>query len=121
MRFVIVMPAGHVYPQFRVREVEQGELLCRLGYPFVDSVGPTWSKNKGFAFTNLFPVPQFVNEALVSRFVQLNAGVWIETNSPGLKGQSGGPLADSDSYICGVQVNTGHYSLGFKGKGRNQA
>ena len=115
-----VPPAGHPFPKFRLREVEQGELLCRLGYPFVDGIKPTWDQNKGFAFTNLFPVPQFVNEALVSRFAKLQSGVWIETSSPGLRGQSGGPLADSDGYICGVQVNTHHYPLGFEGKGRNQ-
>ena len=106
-------PSGYKFPQFRVREVEQGELLCRIGYPFIDSIRPTWSREKGFSFTNLFPVPMFANEALVSRFAKLNTGKWIETSSPGLKGQSGGPLVDSDGYICGIQVNTGHYPLGF--------
>ena len=115
-----VTPAGHMFPRFRVHEVEQGELLCRLGYPFVDGIQPTWTKDKGFSFTNLFPVPMFVNEALVSRFAKLKTGVWIETSSPGLKGQSGGPLVDANGYICGIQVNTHHYPLGFEGQGRNQ-
>ena len=113
-------PSGYEFPRFRVHEVEQGELLCRIGYPFVDGVRPSWSKEKGFSFTNLFPVPMFVNEALVSRFARLNTGRWIETSSPGLNGQSGGPLVDSDGYICGIQVNTCHYPLGFGGTGRNQ-
>ena len=111
---------GHVFPRLRTREVEQGELLCRLGYPFVDDIRPTWDPEKGFIFSNLFPVPQFANEAMVSRFAQLDGGIWIETSSPGLKGQSGGPLADPDGLICGIQVNTHHYPLGFEGKGRNQ-
>ena len=115
-----IAPPGHVYPRFRVREVEQGELLCRIGYPFVEGIRPTWSNEKGFAFANLFPVPLFVNEALVSRFAKLNSGIWIETSSPGLRGQSGGPLADSDGFICGIQANTKHYPLGFEGTGRNQ-
>lgn len=115
-----VAPPGFVYPRFRVREVEQGELLCRMGYPFVEGIRPTWSNEKGFSFANLFPVPLFVNEALVSRFARLSSGIWIETSSPGLKGQSGGPLADSEGNICGIQVNTKHYPLEFEGRGRNQ-
>ena len=112
-------PQGHVFPRLRVMDVQQGELLCRAGYPFVDNIKPKWSGNR-FTFTNLFPVPMFVNEALVSRFATLKSGMWIETSSPGLKGQSGGPLADADGLICGIQVNTHHYPLGFQGRGRNQ-
>ena len=114
-----VPPEGHVFPQLRTRDVEQGELLCRAGYPFVEDIKPQWSDGR-FTFTNLFPVPQFVNEALVSRFVRLKSGIWIETSSPGLRGQSGGPLADGDGFICGLQVNTKHYPLGFQGRGRSQ-
>ena len=115
-------PNGHVFPKLRIRDVQQGELLCRAGYPFVDDIKPSWKDKDGggFTFTNLFPVPLFVNEALVSRFAKLNSGMWIETSSPGLKGQSGGPLADADGLICGIQVNTHHYPLGFQGGGRNQ-
>ena len=114
-------PAGHVYPRFRTDEVEQGELLCRGGYPFVNSIKPHWTQANGFSFTNLFPTPFFVNEALVSRFGALpSGGRWIETSSPGLGGQSGGPLVDVNSLICGIQVNTEHYPLGFRGAGRNQ-
>ncbi len=110
---------GHVFPKLRVRDVQQGELLCRAGYPFVDGLKPKWTNGR-FTFTNLFPVPMFVNEALVSRFAKLKSGIWIETSSPGLRGQSGGPLADADGFICGLQVNTHHYPLGFQGGGRNQ-
>ena len=116
---------SHVFPRFRGRDVKQGELLCRAGYPFLEELRPKWSKDDGFIFDGLFPVPMFVNEALVSRFNKLvvngnDAGIWIETSSPGLKGQSGGPLADVDGLICGIQVQTHHYPLGFKGRARNQ-
>lgn len=114
-------PNEYVFPQLREYTVQQGELLCRIGFPFVDNnIGISWTKAKGFTFTNLFPVPTFVNEALVSRFGKLKTGLGIETSSPGLKGQSGGPLIDTDGLICGIQVNTHHYPLGFKGSGRNQ-
>ena len=118
-------PPEYSFPTFRTREIGPGEILCRIGYPFIDDRLPTWSKEKGFFFSNLFPLPMFVNEAMVSRFANLNMGTnqnyqWIETSSPGLKGQSGGPLVDPNGYICGIQVNTHHYPLGFQGAGRNQ-
>ena len=121
----VTPPPDYVFPRFRVRDVEQGELLCRAGFPFVDDRRPVWTTEKGFEFSNMFPIPMFVNEALVSRFVNIrldnrDVGTWIETSSPGLKGQSGGPLTDADSLICGIQVNTAHYPLGFRGAGRNQ-
>ena len=113
---------GFQFPRLRTREVDQGELLCRLGFPFAEGIEPTWDHEGGqFVFTNLFPVPLFANEGMVSRFVALESGSrWIETSSPGLKGQSGGPLVDSEGLVCGIQVNTEHYPLGFTGSGRNQ-
>ena len=123
----VTPPPDYVFPKFRVRDVAQGEFLCRAGYPFVNDRRPTWTAEKGFEFKNLFPVPMFVNEALVSRFATVRdnnnraVGKWIETSSPGLRGQSGGPLADADGFICGIQVNTGHYALGFRGAGKNQS
>ena len=112
-------PNGHVFPKLRTSGVQRGELLCRIGYPFVDHLQPTWNNGK-FEFANMFPVPPFANEALVSRFIRQSSGVWFETSSPGLKGQSGGPLADSAGLICGIQVNTRHYDLQFEGAGSNQ-
>ena len=46
---------------------------------------------------------------------------WIETSSPDLKGQSGGPLFDENGLICGIQVNTYLYLLDFYGIGSNQS
>ena len=117
---------GQTFPRLREKELEIGELLCRMGYPLLHKdfrvFKSTWSLDKGFETTmkDASP-PVFVNEALVSRFVQLVnqktgkvTGCWIETSSPGLKGQSGGPLADKNGVVCGIQVKTVSYSLGFK-------
>ena len=38
---------------------------------------------------------------------------YINTSSPGLKGQSGGPIFDVNGHIYGMQVQTDHRSLGF--------
>ena len=120
-----VPESDRVYPRLRSTGVEAGELLCRIGFPFVEDIQPIqigWSNEQGFIAPNLLPVPAFVNEALASRIVGLGStgDEWIETSSPGLRGQSGGPLADVDGFVCGIQVNTGHYPLGFQNAGRNQ-
>ena len=109
-------------PRFRSGDVEAGEMLCRIGFPFVvDDINASWNETEGYVLPNLFPVPRFVNEAMVSRFlVAENGDQWIETSSPGLMGQSGGPLVDADGLVCGIQVRTRHYPLGFSGAGRGQ-
>lgn len=117
------------FPVFRSGGAQQGELLCRAGFPFTgESLTAEWSDSKGFEFENVHPVPMFVNEALVSRFLEVPkgrgdgsiAGRWIETSSPGLTGQSGGPLADVEGRICGIQVNTCSYPLNFAGDASNE-
>ena len=112
-------PGGYQYPVFREGEVEVGELLFRVGYPFLEDMKPTW-ENGAFKLGNLIPIPIFVNEALVSRFVKEGSGEFMETSSPGLRGQSGGPIADANGFICGMQSHTHHYDLGFEGAGQNQ-
>jgi hypothetical protein len=37
----------------------------------------------------------------------------FETSSPGLRGQSGGPVFDQDGTIWGLQTDTVSYPLGF--------
>lgn len=113
------------YPRLRSASVEAGEFLCRIGFPFVEdtqSLQIDWNEKQGFIAPNLLPTPAFVNEALVSRILALDStdDEWIETSSPGLRGQSGGPLADVNGLVCGIQVNTAHYPLGFRNAGRNQ-
>ena len=107
------------YGILRKRPVRQGELLCRIGYPFLAKPKLEYGSN-GFTIVDPLNVAIFVNEALVSRFVTFPQGKMIETSSPGLKGQSGGPLMDKSRYICGIQSQTIPYSLDFPGEGRNQ-
>ena len=106
-------PPNHQYPVFRVREVLPGELLCRIGYPFIEEdFQPKWN-NQTFEFFNIDKLPQFINEALVSRFIDFPnfERAWMETSSPGLAGQSGGPVVDEYGLICGIQVNTRVYPI----------
>jgi hypothetical protein len=35
-------------------------------------------------------------------------------STPGLRGQSGGPVFDTDGVVWGIQVQTNHLALGFQ-------
>ena len=41
---------------------------------------------------------------------------WIETSSPGLRGQSGGPTFDKEGKLWAIQSKTMHLPLGFSPK-----
>ena len=100
-------------------DVRPGELLCRIGYPFhqpqVDKEGTR------ITVSNLLPAPMFANEALVSRYMEFpGGGKWIETSTPGLPGQSGGPLLDERGMLCGIQCNTQPYPMDLNGVSQPQ-
>jgi S1-C subfamily serine protease len=114
--------AGSVahYPVFK-REpvVEPGRSVCRLGFPF-HSVGATFDEARGVfeLAPGSLPVPRFPVEGILTR--QHLAGTtdgieikFLETSSPGLRGQSGGPIFDVDGRVRGLQVRTHHLALGF--------
>ena len=110
-------PRGYRPPEFRTNVVP-GESLCRVGYALLDDIPVTL---KGDSFGLGQAPPLFVNEGIVSRFVSEDgAGSGrdlIEVSSPGLIGQSGGPVADTSARVCGIQVRTRHYRLGFGTEG----
>ncbi len=108
-------------PVFRslVSPVRPGLSLCRVGYPF-HKVEATFDEDAGnFDVKTGFPVPRFALEGMVSRFHNVVVEGreppvrFIETSTPGLRGQSGGPLIDVEGRICGMQSHTAHLDLGF--------
>ena len=51
---------------------------------------------------------------MITRFLADQNGKYgIELSTPGLRGQSGGPLFDSDGIVYGMQSRTKHLHLGF--------
>jgi len=112
---------GDTYPAFMTdSELLCGTSLCRLGFPF-HQVATTFDESVGgFALAGgTLPVPRFPNEGILSRFFMVDGDVggtkirFIETSSPGLRGQSGGPVFDVRGQIWGIQSHTRHYDLGF--------
>jgi len=100
------------------QEVQPGQMLCRLGFPF-----PEFSNFQLNLQTNQLEwnqtgqprSPRFPIDGMVTRFLgDKNGKVYgIEMSTPGLRGQSGGPLFDSDGKIAGMQSRTKHLHLGF--------
>ena len=100
-------------------KIKQGKSLCRIGFPFpefnnfkhnsdIDDIEWTSTGNPNS--------PSFPIDGIVTRFVAdpaTNGITGIEMSTPGLKGQSGGPLFDTDGNIFGMQSATNHLHLGF--------
>ncbi len=98
--------------------IKQGNYLCRIGYPFpefnnfshdVATDDIVWTK-EGVTHSPLFPI-----DGIVTRFLGDPSGnvMGIELSTPGLKGQSGGPLFNTDGVVYGMQFATNHLHLGF--------
>ena len=98
--------------------IRPGDFLCRLGYPFpefedflFDSVNDDiyWDASK-VANTPRFPI-----DGMFTRHLADNTGktFGVEISTPGLRGQSGGPLFTSNGLIYGIQSMTNHLHLGF--------
>lgn len=99
--------------------IKQGKYLCRIGFPFpefnnfrhnpdTDDIEWTQTGNPNS--------PSFPIDGIVTRFTanQPNTGITgIEMSTPGLRGQSGGPLFDVDGKVYGMQSATNHLHLGF--------
>ena len=100
-------------PKFRDGEIPAGEMLCRSGFALLeDKLVVKWDDKERTFAANAMP-PLFANSGIVSRFIDDGGVQIIEVDSPGLKGQSGGPLFDEQGRICGMQFRTTHYPLGF--------
>jgi hypothetical protein len=109
------------YPIFRNpdKPVEIGEPVCRLGFPFTEAPTKYDSKTKKFDVPHI-SLSRFPNDGIVTRFVlaapfdeNVPPVMWLETSTPGIRGQSGGPIFDVNGHICAVQSHTIPLPLDF--------
>ncbi len=114
------------YPVLKdpAKDFEPGVNLCKLGYPFHD-IAPAWDAAKDvFELPKeAFPIPQFIIDGILTRLINVVAPNMaapppfpmqlFETSTPGLQGQSGGPVFDKNGTVWGIQSHTAHYPLGF--------
>ena len=101
-----------------------GTSLCKLGYPFHKIEASFDEKNNTFKLApGALPLPRFPIEGIYTRNVIAGKSKdgkydikFLETSSPGLRGQSGGPIFDVKGTIWAVQSKTSHFPLGFSPK-----
>ncbi|MBK5278285.1 MAG: trypsin-like peptidase domain-containing protein [Bacteroidia bacterium] len=98
-------------------KIQQGKFLCRLGFPFpeftnykfneaIDDI--EWTKE------GTINSPRFPLEGMITRHLAEEGKIYgIELSTPGLRGQSGGPLFDENGLVYGMQFSTKHLHLGF--------
>ena len=109
------------YPVFKNPSVNfhPGESLCKLGFPFSRITPEYDEKNGNFILPpGAIPLPLFPLEGIFTRIIVAegrkgNSVQFVETSSPGLRGQSGGPTLDVKGRIWALQSKTVHYSLDF--------
>jgi len=100
-----------------------GTSLCRLGFPFHDVTATFDSATNCFTLApGTLPVPRFPLDGIHTRVAVLQDEAsgrtteFIEVSTPGLRGQSGGPVFDITGKVCGIQCRTNHLPLGFSPK-----
>ncbi len=97
--------------------LKPGMFLCRLGYPFAEFSDFTYDKQLGhttWTDDGVHYSPWFPIEGMVTRLVADNGAIGgFEMSTPGLRGQSGGPVFDADGRIWGMQSATWHLDLDF--------
>jgi hypothetical protein len=115
------------YPIFKDpnKDFDPGTSLCKLGFPF-HQIEATWDPTaRQFNLpAGAIPMPLFPIEGIFTRTAELVVpGAppspfplrWVETSSPGLKGQSGGPTFDKNGWIWAIQARVLPIPLGFDG------
>ena len=111
------------YPIFKnpSTDFDIGESLCKLGFPLYTVKATVDITKKSFEVpADLFPMPVFAIDGIYAReyVYQDEAGSilakFIATSSPGLHGQSGGPIFDTQGRIWGLQSRTNYQEIVIK-------
>jgi hypothetical protein len=98
-------------------QLKQGKSLCRFGFPFAEFTNFQHDLiNDEIIFSNTgnMDSPSFPIDGIITRHVADGQNiVGLELSTPGLRGQSGGPLFDTNGIVCGMQSVTVQYHMGF--------
>jgi len=98
--------------------LKQGIFLCRLGFPFpefsnfayeTETDKIIWT-NTGRKDSPIFPIEGMLTRHLLDKDGHVFG---FEMSTPGLRGQSGGPVFDTDGKVWGMQFSTRHLDLDF--------
>jgi hypothetical protein len=115
--FAKVLYSGAAVFKKNGADIRQGETLCRLGFPFPEFTNYRYNEPADdieWTAEGIAASPRFPIDGMVTRFLADPSGlVGIELSTPGLKGQSGGPLFNKEGVVYGMQSSTKHLHLGF--------
>lgn len=110
------------YPVFGqpASAIRPGDRLCRLGYPLHQASATFDEKTGTFSLApGVTPIPRFPVDGIYTRDAIKEVSPsgrkvrFLETSSPGLRGQSGGPIFDTAARVWAIQSSTIHLPLGF--------
>lgn len=97
--------------------LKQGAYLCRLGFPFPEFTNYAYDASSDsikWTQEGVVQTPSFPIDGMLTRHLANAKGLFgIEMSTPGLRGQSGGPLFTTEGIVCGMQFATNHLHLGF--------
>lgn len=118
IRFKGIKTERDKYPIFSKEFPEQGQSVCKLGYAFPEFDIFKYSndldniviKEDGIRNFPVFPLDGIVTRGIVDEHNNLSM---FETSTPGLRGQSGGPIFGPDGIVYGIQSMTVHFDLNF--------
>lgn len=118
IRFKGIKTERDNYPIFSEKFPEQGQSVCKLGYAFPEFDIFKYSndldniviKEDGIRNFPVFPMDGIVTRGIVDEYNILSM---FETSTPGLRGQSGGPIFGPNGIVYGIQSMTVHLDLNF--------
>jgi len=113
------------YPKLKdpSKDMPLGTSLCKLGFPF-HNITPSFDSatNQFLLPPGSVPPPLFPLEGIYTRCAGVAGGaprpyavLYLETSSPGIPGQSGGPTFDVHGTVWAIQSQTSSLKLGFGG------
>lgn len=111
------------YPEIKDpnKDFDAGTSLCKLGFPF-HAIQPSYdAASNAFQLpAEAFPFPLFPIDGIYTRTIIIEEEqpskyplAFVETSTPGLRGQSGGPIFDTKGAVWATQAHTAHLELGF--------
>ena len=110
----------NTYPIFKnpKEPMQIGSSLCRLGYPLYE-ISATFDNGSFSLAPGVLPIPRFPNDGIFTRNINMistdksRTSKFLETSTAGLRGQSGGPIFDTEGHIWALQSCTQSIPLGF--------
>lgn len=113
------------YPVFgnQANPIRPGAALCKLGFPFSEITASWDTTQNGFVLpAEIYTMPRFPLDGMYTRdYIVVDEQTqkmakYLETSSPGLRGQSGGPTFDQSGVIWAIQSRTRTLDIGFEAK-----